>query len=54
MNERKFNVVGRDNVIIASRMTIENTLIFVKAYLQEHYNDKIIITEMAESGGENK
>lgn len=54
MSERKYEVII-DDVRIASDMTIEDALIFVKAYFEEYYNEyrmMLSIREM-ERVGEN-
>ena len=43
MEERKFMVLEGETVL-ASEMTLHAALIFIKAYLDEYYNEKIPLT----------
>ena len=44
MNEKKYEVIERDGGIIASNMTLEVALLFMKAYCNEYYMSCITLT----------
>lgn len=44
MNEKKYEVVDYLNRVIASGMTLEMALLFMKAYCQEYYMERVTLT----------
>lgn len=43
MSERKYEVYENENRI-ASNMSLETALLFIKAYCDEYYNEKVRLT----------
>jgi len=43
MNEKKYKVL-EGKTILASDMTIDNALIFIKAYFEKYYNEILTLT----------
>ena len=44
MNERTYCILDLDDRVLASGMTFEMALVFVKGYKDQFYNERLILT----------
>ena len=43
MNEKKYKVVDKDGILLVSNMSLEMALLFIKAFTEKYYNEKIYL-----------
>lgn len=44
MNEKKYKVIDSNNHVIAEGMALEYALLFMKAYCEEYFMEKVTLT----------
>lgn len=44
MNEKKYKVLANNNILLASNMTFEMALVFIRGYRDTYYNEILNLT----------
>lgn len=44
MEEKKYMVLANNNILLASNMTFEMAIVFIKGYRDTYYNEKLDLT----------